>query len=112
MTQPQEARISCKECNGWYNSESELYDHMQTAHRRCAPQKIVFPHINDPLDNFENQIGSPREKWAKLSVQLRNRILLRFNPEELEIVDRFILLASQGSVFDDVQLRPRLAKAV
>ena len=111
MAHPQEAR-TCEECNGWYNSESELYDHTRTAHRRCVSQKIVFPHINAPLDNFENQIGSAREKWAKLSVQLRDRIRTRFNLEELEAVDRFILLASQGSVFDDVRGLPRLAKVV
>ena len=110
MTYPQEVRISCNECNGWYNSESELYRHMQTAHRRCVAQKIDFQQGNTPLDSFENQAGSPREEWAKLSVQLRNRVRVRLNSEELEAVDRFILLASQGSVFDDLRRRPRLAK--
>jgi hypothetical protein len=77
---------------------------MQTAHRRSA-------EIASPV-SLKNHIGSSKEEWAKLSIQLRNRIRLRFNSEELEIIDRFILLASQGSVFDDVRLQPRLAKAV
>ena len=110
MTYPQEVRISCNECNGWYNSESELYRHMQTAHRRCVAQKIDFQHGKTPRDSFENQIGSPKEEWTKLSVLLRNRVRVRLNPEELEAVDRFILLASQGSVFDDVRRMPQLAK--
>jgi len=40
------------------------------------------------------------EEWARPSVKLRNRIQARFNAEELDAVDRFILLASQGSDFD------------
>ena len=43
-----------------------------------------------------------KEEWAKLSVHLRNQIQVHFNPEELDAIDRFILLASQGSVFDRV----------
>jgi hypothetical protein len=112
MTHPQEARISCNECNGWYNSESELYDHMQTAHRRCAARQIPLQHSYASPVSPKNQIASPKEDWAKLSIQLRNRVRLRFNSEELEIIDRFILLASEGSVFDDVRFQPRLAKAV
>ena len=30
MAQPQMARITCSECNAWYNSERELRDHMQS----------------------------------------------------------------------------------
>src|SRR6266849_4303533 len=53
-------------------------------------------------DSFKNRLGTTKEEWAKLSVQLRNRVQARFNPEELDAIDRFILLASQGSVFDHV----------
>jgi hypothetical protein len=112
MAYPPGAQISCNECNGWYSSESELYNHMQTAHRRCAAQKLPLQHNYASPVSLKNQIGSPKEEWAKLSVQLRNRIRLRFNSRELEIIDRFILLASQGSVFDDARLQPRLANAV
>ena len=34
MAQPQMARITCSQCDGWYGSERELRDHMQAAHRR------------------------------------------------------------------------------
>jgi hypothetical protein len=112
MAYPQEARISCNECNGWYSSESELYEHILTVHRRCAAQELPLQHTYASSVSLKNQVGSPKEEWAKLSIQLRNRIRLRFNSEELEIIDRFILLASQGSVFDDAHLQPQLAKAV
>jgi hypothetical protein len=102
MAQPQMARTTCSLCDGWYNSESELRDHMQTAHRRFVPEQSTFQHGNTQPDSFEDQLGTSREEWTKLSVQLRNRVQVRFNSEELDAIDRFILLASQGSVFDDV----------
>jgi hypothetical protein len=33
MAQPGMARITCSQCNAWYDSESELREHMKTAHR-------------------------------------------------------------------------------
>ena len=102
MAQPQVARITCSQCNGWYDSERELRDHMQTAHRNFASEQSTFQHGGTQPDSFEDQLGTSKEKWAKVSVQLRNRIQVRFNLEELDAIDRFILLASQGSVFDDV----------
>jgi hypothetical protein len=65
---------------------------------------------NKTLSNMA--VRGPQEGWTELSTQLRDRIRTRFNLEELEAVNRFILLASRGSVFDDVRLQPRLAKAV
>ena len=102
MAQPQVARITCSQCNGWYNSESELRDHMQTAHRRFVPEQSTFQHGGTQADSFEDQLGTSKEEWAKLSVQLRNRVQARFSPGELDVIDRFIVLVSQGSVFDDV----------
>ena len=102
MAQSQAARITCPQCNGWYNSESELRDHMQTAHRRFVSEQSTFQHGCPQPDSFKNRLGTSREEWAKLSVQLRNRVQARFNQEELDAIDRFILLASLGSVFDDV----------
>jgi hypothetical protein len=102
MAQPQVARITCSECNGWYDSERELWDHLQTAHRRFVPEQCTFQHGGTQPDSVEDQLGTSKEEWAKVSVQLRNRVQVRFNPEELDAIDRFILLASQGSVFDDV----------
>jgi hypothetical protein len=89
MANPQEARITCSECNGWYVSERELHDHMQSVHRRF---------VSEP----KNQSDTSNQEWAKLSVQLRNRVQVHFTLEELDAIDRFILLASQGSVFNHV----------
>ena len=103
MAQPQAARITCGQCNGWYNSESELRNHMQTAHRRFVSEQSTFQHGGTQPDSAKNQLASSKEEWAKLSVQLRNRVQVRFNPEELDAIDRFILLASQDSVFDHMR---------
>src|SRR3984893_17121690 len=100
MAQPQAGRITCPQCNGWFSSESELRDHMQTAHRRFVPEQSIVQHGGTQPDGFEDQLGTSKEEWARLSVQLRNRLHARFNPEELDAIDRFILLSSQGSVFD------------
>ena len=91
MAQPQMARITCSQCNGWYASERELWDHLQEVHRRSVSEQRTFQHG-----------GTSKEEWADLSVQLRNHVQVRFSSEELDAIDRFILLASQGSVFDDV----------
>jgi hypothetical protein len=110
MAQPGRAPITCSVCNGWYGSESELHDHMQAVHRRFVPEQTTFQHGGTPPDSIKNQLCTLKEEWAKLSVQLRNRVQVRFKPEELDAIDRFILVASQGSVFDDVRRPPRLAK--
>ena len=90
MAQPQAGRITCSECNSWYASESELWEHVQEVHRRSVPEQSPF------------QRGTSKEEWANLSVHLRNHVQVRFTPGELDAIDRFILLASQASVFDDV----------
>ena len=91
MAQPQMARITCSECNSWYASERELWDHVQEVHRRSVSEQSTF-----------QRGGTLKEQWADLSVHLRNHVQVRFSSEELDAIDRFILLASQGSVFDDV----------
>jgi hypothetical protein len=102
MAQPQAARITCSQCNGWFDSERGLRDHMQVAHRRFVSEQSTFQHGCPQPDSFKNRLGTSREEWAKLSVQLRNRVQARFSQEELDAIDRFILLASQTSVFDHV----------
>jgi|ERR1039458_3948947 hypothetical protein len=102
MAQPQVARITCSECNGCYDSERELRDHMQMAHRRFVLEQSTFQHGGTQPNSLKNQLGTSKEEWAKLSGQLRNRLQARFSPEELDAIERFILLASQGSVFDHV----------
>ena len=102
MAQPQVARITCSECNSWYASERELWDHMQTAHRKFVSEQSTFQHGGTQQISLKDLLRTSKEEWAKLSVQLRNRVQVRFNPEELDAIDRFILLASQGPVFDHV----------
>src|ERR1700675_998666 len=98
MAQPQAARITCSECNGWYDSERELCEHMQRAHRRFVSGESTFQHGGTQPDSFQDQLGTSKEEWARLSVRLRNRVQILFNPEELDAIDRFILLASHDSV--------------
>jgi hypothetical protein len=102
MAQPQVGRITCGICNGWYNSESELRVHMQTVHRRFLTDQNTFQNDCTQQDSLKNRPGASKEEWARLSGQLRNRVRARFNQEELDAIDRFILIASHGSVFDDV----------
>ena len=102
MAQPQVARITCSVCNGWYNSERELGNHMQTVHRRFVSEQNTFQNDCTHQDSLKNQPSTSKEEWAKLSVQLRNRVQAHFNPEELDAIDQFILLAGQASVFDRV----------
>ena len=90
MAQPQMARITCGQCNGLYDSEHELRDHMHAVHRRCVSEPSSLP------DSVKTHLGASSDEWVVLSVQLRNRVQDRFNPEELEAIDRFILLASHG----------------
>src|ERR1700732_3994995 len=101
MAQPQVARITCSQCNGWDNSESELRDHMRTVHRRFVSDQNTLQNASRKKESLENRPGASKEEWASLSVQLRNRVRARFSQEELDAIDRFILIASQGSVFDD-----------
>jgi hypothetical protein len=39
MAQPQMARITCGQCNAWYNSEHALRDHIRTAHRAFGSEQ-------------------------------------------------------------------------
>ena len=102
MAQAQVARITCSLCSGWYISEREFRDHMQTVHRRFAPNQIAFQSDFAQQDGSKNQLGASKEEWARLSVRLRNRVRERFNQEELEAIDRFILVATHGSIFEDM----------
>ena len=101
MAQPQVGRITCRECSGFYASESELWEHMQEVHRRSVPEQSTFQHGGAQPESFKNRFGTSKEEWANLSVHLRNHVQVRFKSEELDAIDRFILLASQGSIFDD-----------
>jgi hypothetical protein len=61
MAQPKLGRITCSQCNGWYNSERELRAHMQTAHRRFVPDQIAFQDGNTKPDGLKNQPETTKE---------------------------------------------------
>ena len=65
MAYPQEARNSCHQCNGWYNSESELYQHMQTVHRRCVPQQNTFTREVTRPHDFDNHMPASKKEWME-----------------------------------------------
>ena len=112
MAQPHVSTITCSQCNGCYGSERQLWEHVQTAHRRSFSEQSTFKHGGSQPDSSKDVPSTSKEDWAELSLQLMDRIQVRFNPEELDIIDRFILLASQGSVFDHVSRSSRLLKFV
>jgi hypothetical protein len=99
MPQPQLARITCSVCNGWYDTDCALRDHMQTAHRRFVEQSAFQRNTAYP-DRVGNQRRISGVEWAKLCNEVRSLVQVRFTEEELDTIDRFILLGSQGSVFD------------
>jgi hypothetical protein len=102
MAQPQVARNICGQCNGMFDSENELWDHMQTAHQKFVSEQGTFQPGGTQSISLRDLLRTSKEEWAKLSLQLRNRVQARFNPEELDAIDRFILLASQASTFDEM----------
>ena len=106
MAQPAMARITCSECNASYNSDRELREHKKTAHREFGADESSSQHGGTQPDSSKIQLGTSKEEWVKLSERLRNRVQARFNAEELDVIDRFILLASQGSAFDEVCREP------
>ena len=42
--------VTCPHCNAWYNSERELRNHMQTAHRVFGAGQSNFNHPVGPPD--------------------------------------------------------------
>ena len=62
MAQPQVARITCSECNGWYNSERELRDHMQTFHRRFVSDQSTFQTDRKQQDNLKHDPDPSKEE--------------------------------------------------
>jgi hypothetical protein len=54
MAQAQTARITCRVCDGWYETDRDLREHMQAAHRRfisapsSAPSSAPINANGDP----------------------------------------------------------------
>ena len=61
MARPQVARITCSQCNGWYDAERELRDHMQTAHRRFVTDQSAFQDGSTQPDSLKNQPETSKE---------------------------------------------------
>jgi hypothetical protein len=59
MAQPQMGRITCIQCNAWYNSERELREHMKTAHREGRSERGSSQRDGTQQDSSKIQ---PREE--------------------------------------------------
>ncbi len=64
MAQPQMARISCSQCNAWYDSEKELREHMKTAHRQGGSEQGSSPR--DGIEQDSANIQPRDQKTAAL----------------------------------------------
>ena len=62
MAQPQAARITCNLCSGWYNSERELRDHMQSVHRRFVSDQSTFQTDRKQQDNLKHDPDPSKEE--------------------------------------------------
>jgi len=62
MAQPQMARITCSQCNAFYNSESELCDHMQATHRRFVSEQSPLQSGGKQPDSSKNRLGPSKEE--------------------------------------------------
>jgi hypothetical protein len=62
MAQPQMARITCSQCNAFYNSESELGDHMQATHRRFVSEQSPPQSGGTQPDSSKKQLGPSKEE--------------------------------------------------
>jgi two-component system NarL family sensor kinase len=108
MVQPQVARIACSQCKGWYNSEQELRDHMQTAHRRFVSEQNAPRELTGRLLKVQDQ--ERRRIARELHDGIGQRIaLLRMNldklvrltnlsPEPAEILSQSVALAETMSM--------------
>jgi hypothetical protein len=62
MAQAAPARITCRVCDGWYDSERELRDHMRAAHRRFIAEPITSQHLVTPPQNINSELRKQNEE--------------------------------------------------
>jgi hypothetical protein len=62
MAQPQMARITCSRCGASYDSEHELRDHMQAAHREVGSEQSL--DVRTEAKQSEEYIQPDEEKEA------------------------------------------------
>jgi hypothetical protein len=63
MAQPEIARIVCSQCNAWYDTERELRDHIETAHRGRGPGQSSSLRDRTEQDSADIQ---PRERSGQV----------------------------------------------
>jgi hypothetical protein len=64
MAQAQAARITCRVCDGWYDSEQDLREHMQAAHRRFTPEPSDPQYAGTQPQNVKPEPSTPNEEWT------------------------------------------------
>jgi|CZKC01.1.fsa_nt_gi hypothetical protein len=62
MAQPKAARITCRVCDGWYDSDRELRDHMQAAHRRFISEPSGSQYGGTQSENLKSEPRAPNEE--------------------------------------------------
>src|ERR1700733_14629354 len=65
MPQPRMARMTCSECNAWYNSERELLDHKKIAHRQFSLEQSSF----QPGGGADREFTVERRNWENSPVR-------------------------------------------
>ena len=72
MAQAQTARITCRVCDGWYETDRDLREHMQAAHRRFISAPSSAPnsspgdtqYVGAQPQNVKTQPRTPHEEWT------------------------------------------------
>jgi hypothetical protein len=109
MAQPQMARITCSHCNGWYDSESELRDHMQTAHRRVVSEQNTFPHGGSRFGPPRKHTGAGLPDPAQYP-PIRTRCFGCSQPLMVAEISRHILSCDKVSGQDLARFKAALAE--
>ena len=109
MAQPQMARITCSHCNGWYDSERELWDHMQTAHRRVVSEQNTFPHGGSRFGPPRKYTGAGLLDPAQYPL-IRTRCFGCSQPLMVAEISRHILSCDKVSAQDLARFKAALAE--
>ena len=56
------ARITCSVCDGWYDTERELREHMQAAHRRFIAEPSASQHLVTQPQNIQSELRTSNEE--------------------------------------------------
>lgn len=64
MAQAAPAQITCRVCDGWYATESELRNHMQAAHRRFFHEPSNPQDAGSQPQDVKAEPRTPNEEWT------------------------------------------------